>query len=646
MTAPRIENLTESIAVDAVSALGELEGAAFCARLARAGDDLVEALIALYGAQATPALLERVVGVALAGATARCPALRLRDRLREVDDDWYLGACQIGYATYVDRFCGTLAALPGHLDYLQELGVTYLHLMPLLRPREGESDGGYAVADYRELDPRLGTIADLEAVAAALHERGMNLCVDLVINHTAAEHAWARAAVAGDRRMRARYLTFPDRTVPDLYERTLPEVFPDTAPGSFTDEPAMGRVVWTTFNTWQWDLDYTSPDTFAAMFEEMVSVANRGVDVLRLDAVPFTWKVMGTDCQNQYGAHRLLQAFRALMRVTAPSVVFKAEAIVPAKLLLPYLGGHDAFRPECEIAYNNQLMVMLWSAAASRDANLMVRALRGVGTPPLGTTWVNYLRCHDDIGWAVSDDDAAAAGIDGAAHRRFLADFYADRFTGSHAKGVDFQHNPETGDVRTSGMAAALAGIDQARIDGDELALAGAIRRLVLLYSVVYAYGGIPLIWMGDEIALANDARWQDDPLHAADSRWINRPPMSWEVATRRSVSGSVEERVFSAMRRLGAARRSGDALRADATLAVLDSGNRHVLAFTRHHRRGQRLLALANFGDERQSVSDDLLRASGITSFVTVVSADGPVRVVDGRLTLDGLGYAWLAGA
>ena len=284
-------------------------------------------------------------------------------------------------------------------------------------------------------------MADLQALAGDLHERGIALCVDLVLNHTAREHEWARKAVAGEPGYREMYLVYPDRTEPDAYERTLPEVFPDIAPGSFTEVPGLGWV-WTSFHEYQWDLNYANPAVFRAMLGTMLALANRGIDVLRLDAVPFLWKRMGTDCQNQPEAHLLVQAFRALTRLAAPGLLLKAEAIVSPDLLVQYLGAHDRFRPECDLAYDNQLMVMLWSSLATRDVRLAERALSRRRPAPAPTSWVTYVRCHDDIGWAVSDADAGAAGVDGPAHRRFLADFYAGRFPGSFARGALFQDNP------------------------------------------------------------------------------------------------------------------------------------------------------------------------------------------------------------
>lgn len=397
--------------------MGVLEGEAFLRRLALVRADLLEALTEVYGERADPAAFaSELVADALEATASRREELAVLDRRRETDPSWFLAEDMVGYVCYADRFAGDLAGVTARLDHLAELGVRYLHLMPLLRPREGENDGGYAVTDYDAVDPRLGTMADLEALAEAAHRRDIALCIDLVLNHTAREHVWARRAAAGDPTYRDFYRFFPDRTEPDAYEQTLPEVFPGLAPGSFSKVAETGEWVWTTFHDYQWDLDWSNPAVFRAMLGVVLSLANRGADVLRLDAAPFLWKRVGTDCQNQPEAHRILQALKALVRLARPGVVLKAEAIVGPDQLVPYLGDHGVFRPECDLAYDNQLMVMLWSALAARDVRLPVHALRRRRPAPVGTGWVTYLRCHDDIGWAVADEDAWALGVDPAAH--------------------------------------------------------------------------------------------------------------------------------------------------------------------------------------------------------------------------------------
>ena len=536
----------------------------------------------------------------------------------------------------------TSAGVRDRLDYLSELGVTYLHLMPLLASRDGDDDGGYAVVDYGAVDPRLGTMTDLEALATDLHERQMALCVDLVLNHTAAEHPWARAAAAGDPDHRGFYLVFPDRTWPDRYERTLPEVFPDQAPGSFTHVEGLGWV-WTTFNTFQWDLDWSNPEVFAAMLGTVLDLADRGVDVLRLDAAPFLWKREGTDCQNQPEVHLVLQALRALLAVAAPGVLVKAEAIVSPQHLVQYLGGHDRFRPECDLAYHNQLMVMLWSSLASRDATLARHALSAMRPAPPTTAWVTYLRCHDDIGWAVSDEDARAVGLDPAAHRHFLSEFYSGAHDGSFARGAVFQANPRTGDRRISGTAAALCGLDAARESGDGEQVEVAIRRLLTLYSVVYSFGGIPLLYMGDELGLANDPAWAADPAQAGDNRWMHRPPMDWAAADRRHDPASVEGRVFAGIQRLARSRAGLLALRSGTSPELLDVGDRHVLAYRRRHPRSGPLVALASFSDDPVDV--DRGRLADLPPDAGLVTATPGSELTTYALRLPAWGHAWLAG-
>jgi amylosucrase len=629
--------------------LGLPEADAFLARLEQLSFDIAGPLEQVYGGVAdTTRLATGLVLDALDAAAARPAPLRLLDRRREIDPGWFQRSRMIGYVCYADRFAGSLRGVREHLDYLAELGVTYLHLMPLLQPRDGDSDGGYAVADYGAVDRRLGTMADLEVLAAELRGRGIALCIDLVLNHTAREHEWARKALAGDPDCREMYLIYPDRTGPDAYEATLPEVFPDTAPGSFTEVPGPGWV-WTTFHDYQWDLNYANPAVFRHMLAIMLTLANRGVDVLRLDAAPFLWKRAGTDSQNQPEAHLLLQAFRALTRLAAPGLVLKAEAIVGPEMLVQYLGAHDRYQPECDLAYDNQLMVMLWSTLATRDVRLAEHALARRRPAPAPTSWVSYLRCHDDIGWAVSDADAAAVGLGGFEHRRFLNEFFAGRFPGSFARGAVFQENLMTGDARISGMAASLCGIESAAAAGDEAELTLALRRLECLYAVVFSFGGIPLIYMGDELALPNDPGWADDPAHAHDNRWMHRPRMDWGRAARRRDPASVEGRAFAALRSLAHARRQLLALRSGGTTEILPAGNQSVLAYRRSHPRSAPFLSLTNFSDASQSVDAGLIARAGLrhprlAHASTAAGAEAPPLEL-ARIELDPWIFTWLTG-
>jgi amylosucrase len=586
---------------------------------------------------------DELVDQALAAAAERPQPLRVLDRVREVDQTWFLAEEVIGYVCYADRFAGTLAGVADRLGYLEELGVRYLHLMPLLEPREGENDGGYAVADYDAVDPRLGTMADLEALAVRLHERDIALCVDLVLNHTAREHEWARRAEAGDPHYRRFYRFFSDRAEPDAFEQTIPDVFPDLAPGSFTRLDS-GEWVWTTFREFQWDLDWSEPEVFRAMLGVLLTLGNHGVDVVRLDAAPFLWKRLGTDCQNQPEAHRILQGLRALARLAMPGLLLKAEAIVGPDQLVPYLGAHVHYRPECDLAYDNQLMVMLWSAIAARDARLPTQALSRRPQAPRQTGWVTYVRCHDDIGWAVSDEDAWAVGFTPYEHRRFLASYFAGRHPGSFARGADFGLNPHTGDVRTSGSAASLAGLELALESGEPEAVDAALRRLETMYAVAFSTGGIPLLYMGDELAMLNDAGWDADPAHAGDNRWLHRPLMDWAAAERRSDPATVEGRMFAAVQALAAARRSTPALRSDADTRYLRHHNPRVLAYVRSHPRAAPVLCLACFSDEEESVDVAVLHHAGITSPVHLHSTTGELTLRGGGLAMPAWSFVWLS--
>lgn len=621
------------------------EDDALLARIERYLPDATEALETLYGVDHDVARVEgRLLEHVVAAAAARSDELRRLDRRREIAPDWFQSERMLGYVLYVDRFAGDLAGVRQHVDYLEELGVTYLHLMPLLRPRPEPNDGGYAVADYRDVDPRLGSIDDLEALAATLRQAAISLCVDLVVNHTAPEHGWARRALAGEQRYRDFYLLFADRELPDAYEGSLREVFPEWAPGNFTWVPGLEAWAWTTFRDFQWDLNYGNPDVFAAMLETMLFLANKGVEVLRLDAVPFLWKRLGTDCENQPEAHLLLQAFRAFARMAAPATIFKAEAIVSPDELTKYLGAHGTrTRAEAQIAYNNQLMVLGWSSLAERRTALLSHALERLERAPSGTAWATYVRGHDDIGWAVTDENADAAGLDGFAHRRFLNDFYAGRFPGSYARGAFFQENPETGDARISGTAASLCGIEQALELEDAEALDSAIRRLLLLYALSCSYGGIPLVYMGDEIALLNDRSFADEAAKADDNRWLHRPMMDWEAAARRRDPSAMEGRVFGGFRRLIVTRGSLPALHAEGSVMPLHADADGVFAYARVGPRGDRFLGLANFAEAPSSCGDWALGAAGLVRPRDALRDDGAVDHRAGRIHVPALGSCWL---
>jgi amylosucrase len=569
-------------------------------RLTRQFGNLYDALEPLYAQQGDfEAFLARLVTSLAQSYRDRPEALKTLDLERELTPDWFQREDMVGYVAYAERFAGTLCGVGERLDYLQELGVTYLHLMSVLKTREGENDGGYAVSDYLAVEPSLGSLDDLEALSTTLREAGVSLCLDLVLNHCADTHPWTQAARAGDARYQRYFYTYSDRALPDGYEKSLPEVFPDFAPGNFTYVPEMQRWVWTTFNSYQWDLNYTNPEVFLEVAQILLTLANQGVEVFRLDAVAFMWKRLGTDSQNQPEVHMLLQALRACSRVAAPAVVHKAEAIVSPADLVHYFGSGRHFGKVSNLAYHNSLMVQFWAALASRNTHLMTHVLQGFPPTPPTTAWATYIRCHDDLGWAVTDEDAAAVGLSGAAHRSFLSDYYAGLFPGSHAVGEVFQYNPETNDRRISGTLASLAGLEQALAREDAYGVDLSVERILLGFALMLGFGGVPLLYMGDELGLLNDYGFENDPETRDDNRWLHRPYMDWGRAEGRHRAGTLEARIFAAVKHLSAVRRETPQLHAGYQAEVL-AVHPQLLAYVRPHPLG-RLLALYNFSEQTQ---------------------------------------------
>jgi len=558
--------------------------------------------------------IEQIITAAARAWAERPDQLCESDRHRINEPDWFQSEKIVGGALYVDLFSENLCKLREHVGYFQGLGLTYLHLMPLFAVRPGNNDGGYAISNYRSVDPQLGTIDDLRLLCNDLRQAGISLVLDFVFNHTSDDHEWAQHAQAGNREYQEFYYLFADRSAPEQYERTLREIFPTVRRGNFTWHDGMRQWVWTTFNSFQWDLNYSNPAVFRAMLEEMLFLANMGVDILRLDAVAFVWKRMGTSCENLPEAHVLIQAFNRLARIAAPGLLFKSEAIVAPDEVVKYIGEE-----ECQISYNPTLMALLWESLATRRVALLTQTLRHRFKLPKNTAWVNYLRCHDDIGWTFDDQDAAAIGINAFDHRQFLNDFYTGQFQGSFARGVPFQENLESGDMRISGTMASLAGLEQAIEEEDEVKKELAIRRMTLLHGITLSIGGIPLLYLGEEWGMLNDYDFVKDPAKAGDSRWIHRPKMRWDYLEElddhiQSGNGSIRKRIFRSIQKLIALRKTLPAL-AGQSMELIAIANEHILGYLRI-REGHRLIVLANFSEESQAVEGNRLRTAGLGRF------------------------------
>jgi glycosidase len=607
----RLRPRFESILADLEPEVQEI----FWTRLERIFPEAFASLMELYGTYYSFFYHLEIILQTVAQAYAdRPPDLRTLDVEREANPLWFQGEQMVGGVGYVDLFAGDLAGVQEKIPYFKELGLTYLHLMPLYKVPP-LNDGGYAVSSYREVNPTLGTIEDLIELATALRENGISLTLDFVFNHTSDEHDWAKKALTGDEDYQDYYLMFPDRTMPDQYERHLREIFPEQAPGNFTYRPEIDRWVWTTFNTFQWDLRYSNPAVFDAMLTEMLFLANVGVEILRLDAVPFVWKQLGTPCENLPQAHTIIQAFNALVRIAAPAMVFKSEAIVHPDDVAKYFGQGERAGYECPISYNPTLMALLWEALATREVRLLRYSMQRRFQIPENCVWLNYVRVHDDIGWSFADEDALALWMNPFDHRQFLNAFYTGGFPGSFASGLLFNYNPLTRDGRINGTCASLAGLEKALKNNDEVQVDLAIRRILLLYSIVLSIGGIPLIYLGDEVGTLNDYSYQQDKDKFDDSRWVHRPRFAEERMAKRHDLESIEGRVFQQLVRLITIRKSQPVFRGNKT-QVIETGNPHVFGYIHWH-FFQGIMVLVNFSDQPQTLDMARFRTYGMKSLV-----------------------------
>ncbi|MDO6721382.1 alpha-amylase family protein [Psychrosphaera sp. 1_MG-2023] len=525
-------------------------------------------------------------------------ALHRSDNKRLNQPDWYRDEKMVGMAVYVDLVADDLKDLISKVPYYKELGITYLHLMPLYKSPEGDSDGGYAVSDYRQVDPKLGTSKDLKALSNALAKADINLVLDFVFNHTSDEHEWAINAKQGDENYQDYYFVFPDRNEPDEYDKTLREIFPSVRRGCFSFVEELQQWVWTTFNNFQWDLNYQNPSVFRAMTQEMLYLANLGCDVLRLDALAFVWKEQGTQCENLPKAHLLIQAFNVCTQIVCPGVVFKSEAIVHPDEVAKYID-----KDECQTSYNPLLMALLWNSLATRETDLLELSLQRRFAIDDSCSWVNYARCHDDIGWTFDDGDAGELGINGYDHRAFLNQFYTGSFDGSFATGRGFQYNPENGDCRVCGSLASLCGLEDALATQDQLHIDHAIARICLLHGIILTIGGIPLLYQGDELAALNDYSYENDDKKQHDSRWVNRPKITNKMLTDAQKPGAPQNIVNNTIKNLISLRKNSPVIGLGHT-DILPLGHSHLFAYRRTLNAHDDAVFVCNFSEFTQSVS------------------------------------------
>ena len=569
----------------------------FCNRFNRHEAELTRLYRELY--HNDMAAFDRFVDMLYEAYTARPEALKTMDRTREANADWYKGHDMVGMLLYVDAFAGTLRGVRDKLGYIQDCGVNYLHLMPLLESPKGRSDGGYAVSDFRKVKPELGTMDDLYALAMDCHERGINLCLDFVMNHTSEDHEWAKRARAGEKDYQNRYFFYEGWDIPNAYEQTVPQVFPTTAPGNFTWCEEAKKVVMTTFYPYQWDLNYANPVVFRDMTDNMLNLCNHGVDVVRLDAVPYIWKALGTNCRNLPQVHTLVRMMRMVSEIVCPGTLLLGEVVMEPSKVVPYFGTVE--RPECHMLYNVTTMATLWHTVATGDVRLLRHQMQQVFALPKEYTFLNYLRCHDDIGWGLDYTFLRQFGQEEIPHKRFLNDYLTGFFPGSTARGELYNDDPRLMDARLCGTTASLCGIEAARQREDDAALEKAVRLDKMLHAFMFTLSGVPVLYSGDEVGRENDYSYHRDPLKREDSRYLHRGDMNWTLAEQRKDESTVAGRLFSAIQRMEEVRSECPVFDGKADAWLLDTGNDAVIGIGRYY-RGQKLLSVFNFSREKQT--------------------------------------------
>ncbi len=574
----------------------ETQETPFHTRLRERQEELASLLGSLYGPDR--AILTNLVERMATAWLKRSQNLKKLDEKRKEDPDWFLSRTMVGMTMYTHLFAGNLRQLEKRIPYLEEIGITYLHLMPILKKPQGENDGGYAVDDYGTIDPAFGTNEDFIHLTETLHHHGIALCLDFVLNHTSSTHAWAQRAKQGEKKYQQRYQCYSDRTWPDQYEKHVPEVFPSTAPGNFVFCGEMKKWVLSSFYPFQWDLNYHNPVVLIEMVSAMLHLANMGVDVFRLDALPYIWKELGTPSRNLPQVHTIARIFRLASEIVCPGIILKGEVVMAPREIASYFGTRT--KPECHLLYGVSSMVNLWSSLASQDVRLLRRQTETLLSLPPHCRFLNYLRCHDDIGWGLDEEEERALHIDPKKHKIFLYRFFKGEYPASYARGELYNFDPQTLDARSCGTTASLVGFESAETKEDK---ERAFLRFKLLYGTLFALSGVPMIASGDEIGQLNDYTFKQDPLRRDDSRNVHRIPFDHKKAKRRSEAGTVQKRIWDTLLELRSVRAGQITFDADAYVSTWDAHNNHVFALKRE-KNGKTLLCVSNFSDETEHVS------------------------------------------
>lgn len=524
---------------------------------------------------------------------ARKASLKNRDEKREKNPDWFKKNDMLGMMLYIDNFAGNIKGVQEKLDYLKSCNVNCVHLMPFLDSPQGRSDGGYAVADFRKVKPELGTMEDLARLTEKCHQKDMNVCMDFVMNHTSEDHEWAKRARQGDGEYMSRYFFYDNNEIPRKYEETVPQVFPTTAPGNFTYLQEINHYVLTTFYPYQWDLNYKNPRVFNEMMYNFLFLANQGIDIVRIDAVPYIWKELGTSCRNLERVHTIVRMMRIISEIVCPSVILLGEVVMEPEKVVPYFGTVE--KPECHMLYNVTTMATTWHSLATEDIRLLKQQMDVVNQLPKEYTFLNYLRCHDDIGWGLDFDTLKNWGMEEVSHKRFLNDFYTGRYEGSVSRGELYNDDPITQDARFCGTTASMCGVESAGFEGNEEKMKAALQLDFMLHAYMLTQSGIPMLYSGDEIAQVNDYTYKENPLKQEDSRYIHRGAFHWELAKNRNDTSTVEGKIFQDLDKLEKLRKKETVFDSSASVYTYDVHDNGILCIMRE-RAGEKFFGIFNF--------------------------------------------------
>ena len=532
-------------------------------------------------------------------ALERDKALAKLDQEREQDPEWFRGNDMLGMMLYIDNFAENLKGVKKNLSYLSSCNVNCIHLMPFLESPKGRSDGGYAVADFRKVQPKLGKMEELASLAKACHKKKINLCMDFVMNHTSEDHEWAKKAREGDGEYMSRYFFYDNPSIPQEYDRTVPQVFPTTAPGNFTYLDDMGYYVMTSFYPYQWDLNYGNPRVFNEMMYNFLYLANQGMDIIRIDAVPYIWKELGTKCRNLPQVHTIVRMMRMICEIVCPGVLLLGEVVMEPEKVVPYFGTVE--KPECHMLYNVTTMATTWHSVATRDIRLLKKQMDIVNGLPKDYLFLNYLRCHDDIGWGLDYTTLETWGMKEVEHKRFLNQYFTGRFEGSVSRGELYNDDPVTQDARFCGTTASMCGVESALYEKDEEKLQNGIRMDLMLHAYMLTQSGIPMLYSGDEVGQLNDSSYKEDEEKKEDSRYIHRGKFQWDLAEKRTEEGTLQEQIFSGLSRLEEIRRSRNVFRSNAAVYTYDVKDDSILCILRENEE-ERFIGIFNFSDEART--------------------------------------------